>query len=692
MDQRVQWSADRREDRPSPARLGYLRRLPWLSVVTLLSGAAIATAAPLSALDDRARAWVLVQSAPPALSEVPSEAVIVVEASAADLEADRCGRVLRDALTRGHARGAWLLPPTDALCSPGAAPGVTVVHRAMLRVGADGDVEGLVAPSPTFGLPAARWVVPARAVPTIALGDLRAGKLPASVLDRRVVVFGMRDELGGAPATRVASMLGGLLAGGARGEAPRWLSGVLAAVVVGLVLLARRFGARWAALSATTLLAAVVTGQLLAVRLGLGLLPPASLLLGVVASAAVSAVRAALRWRSALRAARGTAAETRELALPHAADLRVPLEQLATEAYPAELVLVGELPLGEWSLDLPDPRVAEEGRDVRRPPYATRDGVPVTQVSRTFLESGEPTVIVPMVALGALEGYLFLCGARAEQVHLEDPDRATRLADELALILRGRRAVRAQEAPPEPTELAPLAMFLHDAPTPLLYADALGSVRLLSRPFATRLRALGGDAKEGPVEPGVLTLTEVLGRLTGLGRDEVTAAVMAALTRAEGASFLIDLDGAAHALSLRAVRRRWRGNSWSTGFAVALVEAPAHATGKDDRGQDPTRVTMVSGAAPRRTALTRGALRPPRIPSFSVDEAPAPLAPEAGWADGAEPWPVAPRGLEGRAGASCAVISTPPDAAATRAITGGDGAVSGLKPRAIGRGEAAKEG
>lgn len=322
---------------------------------------------------------------------------------------------------------------------------------------------------------------------------------------------------------------------------------------------------------------------------------------------------------------------------------------------------------------------------MRRPPYATRDGVPVTQVSRSFLAGGEPAVIVPMVALGALEGYLFLCGAPAEQAHLADPERATHLADELALMVRGRRASRVDAEPEAPSELA---AFLHDAPTALLYADAQGSVRLLSRAFAVSLRASGAVRADGQLDAGTLTLTEVLVRLTGQSHDEATAAVMAALTRAEGASFPVDLDGVPHALSLRGVRRRHRGNSWSTGFAAALVEARAHAV-SDAHASEPARVTMVSGAVPR-AAPTVSGLRPPRLPSFSsIDDAAAP-PPEATWEEPVTPWPIepGPRYLEGRAGASCAV-STP---RAVRATGSGDGAVSGRKTRTRTGGESAKDG
>ncbi len=695
MDRRVQWSGDRPEGLSLSARLPWVKRVPWLRGAALLAGAAVAAAAPSSALDDSARAWVLQASArlPPA--EAPSEEVIVVVASAADLEADRCPRFLHAALARGRALRAWLLPPTDVLCHPGAAPPAAPITRASLRM-SGGAVVGLAAPSPALGLHAARWVVPASAVPTITLGDLRAGKLPASVLDGRVVVVGVEDELGSAPATRVAAMLGGLLAGGAREEAPRWVGGALCGAVGLLFHLAGRGGARLARLALGAALAALVAGQILAVRLGLGLLPPASLLLGIAVATALPAAREALQWRSALRAARARAASSPARDTPREAGLRTPpLERLAAEAYPADLVLVAELPVGEWRLALHDPRVAEEERDVRRPPYATRDGVPVTQVSETFLGSGAPAVIVPMVALGALEGYLFLCGAGAEQVHLADPDRAARLADELALMLRGRRLEQGEAgAPPDPADLAPLAAFIHDAPTPLLYADELGSVRLLSRSFAARLRALGASAAEGLLDPFALTLTEVICRLTGRGRDEATAAVMAALTRAEGASLLVDLEGTTHTLSLRAVRRRRRGNSWSTGFAASLVEAGERALGGDVRPQDPARVTMVSGAAPQgrtpQPAPLLSAPRSPRVPSFAGEEEASP------WEESVEPWPLAaPRFLSGRAGARCAEAGAAPEtppARAARATGGGDGAVSGLESRWAKRGGAVKEG
>src|SRR5262249_44293560 len=153
--------------------------------------------------------------------------------------------------------------------------------------------------------------------------------------------------------------------------------------------------------------------------------------------------------------------------------------------------------------------VAEQNRDVRRPPYATPEGVPITSVSRAFLASGQPAVIVPMIALGAIEGYLFLCGKTAERAHRADPDRATRLADELALILRGRRLSPSGDT----LDPATLEAFLQDAPVPLLYADALGSIRAMSNGLAERLRAAGAAPGGGAGEE--LRLNEVIERLTG---------------------------------------------------------------------------------------------------------------------------------------------------------------------------------
>src|SRR5438874_5289032 len=103
----------------------------WIDVAAVLGGAAIATGAPLVALDHRARAGMLALSA----SAAPSDKVIVVEVGAADLDASRCTDVLVSALTQGKARGALLLPPADVFCGTRAAPLMRSLGRAALTMG-----------------------------------------------------------------------------------------------------------------------------------------------------------------------------------------------------------------------------------------------------------------------------------------------------------------------------------------------------------------------------------------------------------------------------------------------------------------------------------------------------------------------------------------------------------------------------
>ena len=126
------------------------------------------------------------------------------------------------------------------------------------------------------------------------------------------------------------------------------------------------------------------------------------------------------------------------------------IASLAEQWHPANVVLVAQLPARQWHLKFwnygsaGEELIDERRRDIRRTPYCDEQGVPTIRVVRNYLVMKEmPVLVVPLMALGEIEGYVFLCGDRAETAHRSDPSIAARLSTELGLIMRRRRLGRA---------------------------------------------------------------------------------------------------------------------------------------------------------------------------------------------------------------------------------------------------------
>src|SRR6185436_4830652 len=159
------------------------------------------------------------------------------------------------------------------------------------------------------------------------------------------------------------------------------------------------------------------------------------------------------------------------------------------------------------------------------------------RVVRNYLVMKEmPVLVVPLLALGEIEGYVFLCGDRAESAHKADPSTAARLSVELGLLMRRRRLGRASltelsvDAPLTSKgggelasgaqvvndEMELLDAMVRDAPVGLMLADSFGHVRMLSREFASWLAAFGATLPalrdDALVPAGALTLANVLER------------------------------------------------------------------------------------------------------------------------------------------------------------------------------------
>lgn len=617
----------------------------WLGIeaAALAAGALLAVAAPLDGLNDAARGLTLQTLA----SRDPSSKVMLVVVTPEDMRDGVCARALDDLLKLGDARGALLAPPVDVFCERGKAPGAghgEIANGArpavrlppeLLRV-RGGDVVGLNSPDElpgadalrALGITAAPWVLPkaARSVPAIALDELTEGRLPPSVLEGRVVLVAASaggtagtEPAGTAaaalgPAASAAATLGGLVEGGGRAESPRWAAPLLVLLAGALVRAStRRFGLVAGAVATVALAAALVVGQAFAVDRGLmGLLPIASLLLGLgVAASGVALARAVRRGRAvgvaanlieraALFRMQGVHTLTDEDFWPRVA-------RLAAQAHPADLVLVADLPPRSWHLRFWNDRqggedlVAEKRRDIRRVPYSNEQGVPTIHVARQFLsKQGVPVVVVPLTVLGELEGYVFLCGTAAEETFTREPERTTRLARELALLVRRKRLGRVAEpgAPPlenagrEPAEglvegariaIGDLQLFgamLRSAPVGLLYADAFGDVRFLSRELAGWLRARGVTVPpEGPgaaLPPGSLKLSEVIEAAEktashkGAGEGRPSTWLSSVMESDEGIEINVVGPGAG-VFHVRPLRQETDGHAWIAGYVAALV-------------------------------------------------------------------------------------------------------------------------
>ncbi|WP_437810810.1 hypothetical protein [Sorangium sp. So ce1078] len=614
-------------------------RSAWLrpDVLSIAAGALIAAVAPLERFDYVARGL----TASALADAAPSPQVLLVTASPEALRDGLCERSLPGLLERGRARGALLVPPADAFCggeAAGRAAGAAPVVRmppGLLRLSA-GEVVGFfpLAAEPraaelgALGVSAAPWVIKKapQSVPAVSLRDLADGQVPATALEGRVAVVGV--GAGGVPpqavatsalppAKGIAAVLGGLLDGGRRAAAPAWVPALFVLLAGGLVWLARRRHGSLVATAALFIVTfALAAGQsVLAARAEASLLPLPSTLFGLaVAFAGVMILRGLAVQRSVDRAAEliQRAALFRMQGVHTLPDEEFwpRVARLAEQAHPADLVLVAELPAGSWHLRFwNDQRggeslVAERRHDVRRPPYSSDQGVPAVRLARRFLTKQDmPAVVVPLIAFGEIEGYVFFCGPVAESTFSREPERAEHVGRELALLLRRKRLARTAEAGAggegegrgghSPADdlvegarvaLDDLQLFgsmLRNAPVGLLYADAFGDVRFVAPEFAKWLRArdvaVPAESASAALPPGSLTLGDVLGATSASGAAVSLSSVMAS---DEGIELSVSAPEPA-VLSVRPLRRESDGSSWIAGYVAALipVKQPAPVSG-----------------------------------------------------------------------------------------------------------------
>jgi hypothetical protein len=498
-------------------------------------------------------------------------------------------------------------------------------------------------------------------VPVVTFADLEAGKLVPAVLGDRLLVVGPEqdDPRSDAHAASLAAALSATLAGGGRAPTPWWVSLL---VVLGLGAAGwlghRRGGSRWAFIASLAGLP-ILFGLQLAGVLGLraSLLPLASLLgAGAAAAVVVSLPLLARAWAGMGR--------TREL-IDRAGRIGVRAEddlapgpffqrvaRLAEQCHPADLVLVAELCPRQWHLrfwqnDRVDDRVVRERRrDVRRTPYCDEDGVHRIHVVRGFLVMKDvPVVVVPLQAVGELEGYVFFCGEQAEASHRADPAATERLARELGLVLRHRRLALAGEGAPaaEPPRArrdaiapAPLARtaqvvlgdmelfasILRNSPVEVLYADSFGEIRLLGGGVEATLGELGITVpaeSSTPLPAGSLTLARVLVAATGRSPQQIASSMAQLLEGRDGICLEVPARESIQPLSLsvRPIRRLDRGIDYLAGYVATFmargVEAPASNV-VSLAGADPIQSFSLSEAVVDvAQQVTRTARRPVRV-------------------------------------------------------------------------------
>jgi hypothetical protein len=570
--------------------------------------ALLAVMVPLSALDDVAAVSMLELAA---RRSVPQE-VLVVSVSARTLRDPACGQQLADTIARGRPRAAVGLGAIPALCP---ASGMEALGATDLRLDAFRRPAGLVTRlrGESFRAPP-RWIRPVHesALPRLHWEDLKSQRVPVSVLEgRNVAIVDALDEAPGE--RRVESLVVGALAGESREPVPRWATAALAAgLAASFGELRRRRERRTAflALGGLSVLVLLVS-LLLPVFSVSALVPLASLALSVGVGLGVVVIPEAIAERRAVGRARelvnrAALFRARGLEQLDAAEFHAKLATLAEQYHPANTVLIAELPAGKWHLQFWNNGQAGEGligerrRDIRRTPYCDEQGVPMIRVVRNYLVMKDvPVLVVPLMALGEIEGYVFLCGERAERAFYDDPSIAHRMSEELALLMRrrrlGRAGLRAGEdgavgasgsvglAAGAQVVLEEMEMFgavLRDAPVGVLFADAFGHVRLVGRVLAEWLTAFGVRGlptadQDAFLAPGVLTLLKVYESVLGLSLDEATKRVAETTASENGMSVIVTAPESRHfdklTLKCRALRRNMAGVNHLAGYVLTLT-------------------------------------------------------------------------------------------------------------------------
>jgi hypothetical protein len=524
-----------------------LSRIPtvWRLVVV---GVVVCLASPFGRLDDLMAINVLARMA----STAPSRSCVrlALERTVQAGCAAQWESLLRDA----SAKAIILVEPLDLVCP---IRGAEVVRLSQARRDWIGRIAGW-SKLPAIGdrqSPAPYWVRPyaAGALPTVDGQSLARGHIDPGIVRDKIVIAtlatsGEKDE---SYERAVLYLAAALSPSGARRAVSPLIVAILA-VAWGVLWLrmSERRGRRWGILvalggfSLVVFLAAALSTQLVA-----AILPLFTLTVAFGAMVATGAIPSAIAERRALRRAnrlveRAALLRLRGLDQIDDAEFYTRIAGLAEQWHPANIVLVAQLPAKQWHLvfwdngSVGENLIAERRRDIRRTPYCDEQGLPTIRIVRNYLAVKEmPVLVVPLAALGEIEGYVFLCGDRAEHAFRADPTVVHRMGLELAMLMRRRRLGRATMeelgdarsgstraraiaagAQTVTDEMDLLGAMVREAPLGLLLADAFGHVRMMGRVFGDWLSAFGvvlPPMQDAMLAPGSLTLLTVLQKLTG---------------------------------------------------------------------------------------------------------------------------------------------------------------------------------
>lgn len=611
--------------RPRRVLLGYLA----VEILAVTLGVCIAALLPFKALDERWLEFALQRAG----SSSAPERLVVIDVSPGHSKLSSCGRSIASTLTRGGARAGLMLSPLSDLCDgafdSGAldselAPPIEPLPAEVFRRAASGRIVGIapvVERSPlltALGVKAFPWVAgrTTDSVPVLRMDDLMSGDASPALLSERIAVLslGRESTQSGIDARNVAGVLEAALQDGPRPAPARWLVALIALVSsLGVAIIHRRSGAQ----RQRRLSLAFAGGVFLALSatdlLGMGLLLP---LPSLLASFATSYVVLLLPRRAAVaRADRDAqqllkdAGRLLSLQAPGAQDDGEFWRRLArtvAQTHAADDVLIAELPPFSWRLKIwsngatDESIIKERRRDIRRTPYANLQGVPVASVVHDYLVmKGVPAVLIPLIAANEVEGYMILIGKSAVDEFTERPELGASLADDLAQMVREARLARVkneawrgggmrdlpldedlgvlERARVAMAELRLLRALVQDAPVGVFYADSFGDVRILGRRVLSWLPEFDIDvpaARDGSLDPGVLTLKQLLGALAR--KTQITPP---ALTEIDADGYELDVPmpprpgQRVKALNLKIVPLRRGSSQDPTGFVGSLTES-----------------------------------------------------------------------------------------------------------------------
>lgn len=591
---------------------------------------------------------------------VPSMAAVRLKLPATAM--DGCAARWTARLKAAGVRQIVLIEPLDSLCPVGDS---VALRFSDLRVDALGRARGFIRPPRWDGYSseALPWVRPlsTRALPTVTADALMSGQLSPAFLRGKVVIATFESAAtSDERVDRVSQLLAATLEPGAV-RRPVWtlipllLGGLW---IVGWLRVSEKHGTRWGLLvSLFGFSALVFLAIVLSVYVESSLFPLATMLLAFVSGIAMREVPSFLAERRMLRRAnqlveRAALMRLRGIEQIEDEEFHARIAGLAEQWHPANIVLVAQLPARQWHLKFwnngsaGEKLIDERRRDIRRTPYCDEQGVPAIRIVRNYLAVKEmPVLVVPLMALGEIEGYVFLCGDRAEKAFRSDPTVAHHMSLELAMLMRRRRLGRATaEDLPElrrrstrartiaagaqtmTEEMELMGAMVREAPMGLLLADAFGHVRMIGRLFVDWLAVFGvtlpQQREDAMLAPGTLTLLTVLEKLTG-SDPETAQKRLAELTTGNGLTLHLKAPSAAGGdeltLRCRVIRKTVLSVDHVGGFVAVLSKSEDRmvannvvplATGDElsDFGLSDAVTEMVASA--NRTALRHIILEP----------------------------------------------------------------------------------